>query len=67
MISLVKNLIYFTAKIHYYHNRRYKSHITSLKAVIAGKSLIYVQQLKCLPSSRTILFILIITSMKGQY
>ena len=40
MISLVKNLIYFTAKIHYYHNRRYKSHITSLKAVIAGKSLI---------------------------
>ena len=40
MTSLVKNLIYFTAKIHYYHNRRYKSHITSLKAVIAGKSLI---------------------------
>ena len=40
MISLVKNLIYFTDNIHYYHNRRYKSHITSLKAVIAGKSLI---------------------------
>ena len=27
--------------IHYYHNRRYKSYITSLKAVIAGKSLIF--------------------------
>ena len=26
--------------IHYYHNRRYKSYITSLKAVIVSKSLI---------------------------
>ena len=25
--------------IHYYPNRRYKSHITSLKAIIVGKSL----------------------------
>ena len=40
MISLVKNLIHFTAKIHYYHNRWYRSCITSLKAVIAGKILI---------------------------
>ena len=38
MISLVKNLMSFTAK--YYYNHRYKSYITSLKAVITGKSLI---------------------------
>ena len=36
MISLVKNLMYFTANIHYYHNRWHKS----LKAVIASKCLI---------------------------
>ena len=38
MISLVKSLMYFRAK--YFHNRRYKSYITFLKAVIAGKCLI---------------------------
>ena len=48
MMLLVKNLMCFTAKyisrlnIHYYHNRRYKSYIISLKAAIAGKSLISV-------------------------
>ena len=41
MISLVKNLKCISRlNIHYYPNRRYKSYITSLKAVIAGKSLI---------------------------
>ena len=38
MISLVKNLMYFT--IYYYNNRRCKFYITFLKAVIASKSLI---------------------------
>ena len=32
--------MYFTAKYYYYHNHGYKSYITSLKAVITGKSLI---------------------------
>ena len=41
MISLVKYLIYLKyLNIHFYHNCRYKSYITSLKAVIAGKNLI---------------------------
>ena len=41
MISLVKNLICISRlNIHYYPNRRYKSYITSLKALIVGKSLI---------------------------
>ena len=40
MILLGKNSeMYFTAK--YYSNRRYKSYITSLKAVIVGKTLIF--------------------------
>ena len=40
MISLVKNLKCISRlNIHYYPNRRYKSYITSLKAVIVGKSL----------------------------
>ena len=43
MISLVKNLKYISrVNIHYYPNRRYKSYITSLKAVIVGKSLFSV-------------------------
>ena len=38
---MVKNLKCISRlNIHYYPNRRYKSYITSLKAVIAGKSLI---------------------------
>ena len=41
MILLVQNLKCISRlDIHYYHNRRYKSHITSSKAVIVGKSLI---------------------------
>ena len=41
MKSLVKNLkCILGLNIHYYLNRRYKSYITSLKAVIVGKSLI---------------------------
>ena len=41
MILLVQNLRCISRlDIHYYHNRRYKSHITSSKAVIVGKSLI---------------------------
>ena len=41
MISLVQNLKCISRlDIHYYHNRRHKSHIISLKAVIVGKSLI---------------------------
>ena len=31
--------MYFRAKFHYYHKCRYKSYITSLKAVSDGKSL----------------------------
>ena len=43
MISLVKNLKYILRlNINYYPNRRFKSYITSLKAVIVGKSLISV-------------------------
>ena len=43
MKSLVKNLkCILGLNIHYYLNRRYKSYITSLKAVIVGKSLISV-------------------------
>ena len=39
---MVKNLKCISRlNIYYYPNRRYKSYITSLKAVIAGKSLIY--------------------------
>ena len=38
MTSLVKNQMYLN--IHYYHNRQYKSYITSLKAVVASKGLI---------------------------
>ena len=41
MILLVQNLKCISRlDIYYYHNRRYKSHITSSKAVIVGKSLI---------------------------
>ena len=41
MISLVQNLKCISRlDIHYYHNRPYKSHIISLKAVIVVKSLI---------------------------
>ena len=41
VISLVKNLNSISRlNIHYYPNRRYKSYITSLKAVIVGKSFI---------------------------
>ena len=41
MLSLVKNLECISwLNIHYYPNRRYKSYITSLKAVIVDKSLI---------------------------
>ena len=41
MLSLVKNLACISwLNIHYYPNRRYKSYITSLKAVIVDKSLI---------------------------
>ena len=41
MISLVKNIKYISRlNIHYYPNRRYKSYITSLKAVIVSKNLI---------------------------
>ena len=40
MILLVKNLKCISRlNIHYYPNRQYKSYITSLKAVIVGKSL----------------------------
>ena len=39
MISLVKNLKCISLlNIHYYPNHRYRSYITSLKAVIVGKS-----------------------------
>ena len=41
MILLVKNLKFISLQnIHYYPNHWYKSYITSLKAVIIGKSLI---------------------------
>ena len=41
MISMLKNVKCISRlNIHYYPNRRYKSYITSLKAVIVGKSLI---------------------------
>ena len=41
MISLVKNIKCISRlNIHYYPNRRYKSYITSLKAVIVSKNLI---------------------------
>ena len=41
MLSLVKNLECISwLNIHYYPNRRYKSYITSLKAVTVDKSLI---------------------------
>ena len=41
MISLVKNLKFISRLfIHYYPNCWYKSYITSLKAIIVGKSLI---------------------------
>ena len=41
MMSLVKKLKCISRlNIHHYRNRRYKSYITSLKAVIVGKSLI---------------------------
>ena len=41
MISSVKNLECISRQnIHYYPNSQYKSNITSLKAVIVGKSLI---------------------------
>ena len=41
MIQLVKNLKCISwLNIHYYPTRRYKSYITTLKAVIVGKSLI---------------------------
>ena len=41
MIWLVKNIKCISRlNIHYYPNGRYKSYITSLKAVIVGKSLI---------------------------
>ena len=41
MILSVKNLkCILRLNIHHYPNRRYKSYITSLKAVIVGKSLI---------------------------
>ena len=43
MISLVRNLKCISQQnIHHYLNRRYKFYITSLKAVIASKSLISV-------------------------
>ena len=38
MLLVKKPKMYFTAK--YYSNRRYKSYVTSLKAVIVGKTLI---------------------------
>ena len=42
MISLVKSLKGISRlNIHYYANRRYKSYISSLKAAIGGKSLIF--------------------------
>ena len=37
-----KSLCNSRLSIHYYHNRRYKSYITSLKAVIASNCLISV-------------------------
>ena len=41
MIVLVKNLKCISPlNIHYYPNRRYKSYVNSLRAVIVGKSLI---------------------------
>ena len=41
MISLVKNIKCISRlNIYYYPNRRYKSYITSLKAVIVSKNLI---------------------------
>ena len=40
MISLVKIWCISRLNIHYYRNRRYKFYTTSLKAAIAGKSLI---------------------------
>ena len=43
MISLVKNLkCILRLNINYYPNRPFKSYITSLKAVIVGKSFISV-------------------------